>query len=119
MPIDPVVAQFQHTISIPASGTISDTISLVNQTLLGIQMPAAWSAADLTFRVSPDNVTFSDMFDQYGNEFVVKASASRFIVLNPADWVGIRFLAVRSGTVGTPVTQPSARNIVLINRAVQ
>jgi hypothetical protein len=119
MPIDPVVAQFQYTITIPASGTISDTISLVNQTLVGIQMPAAWSAADLTFRVSPDNINFSDMYDQFGNEFVVKTSASRFVVLNPADWVGVRFLSVRSGTVGTPVTQPSARDITFINRAVQ
>lgn len=119
MPIDPVVAKFQHTVTISASTTISDTISLVSQTLVGIQMPEAWTTADLTFRVSPDNNIFSNMFDQYGNEFVVKTSASRFIVLNPADWVGIRFLAIRSGTSATPVTQAAARDIILVNRAVQ
>lgn len=119
MPIDPVVAKFQYELPIAASGTISDTISIANQTLVGIQMPASWSAADLTFRVSPDNVDFSDMYDQFGNEFVVKTSASRFVVLNPADWVGIKYLAVRSGTAASPVAQPSGPILKLVNRAVQ
>jgi hypothetical protein len=119
MPIDTLYSKADQYISIPASGTISDSISLVLQTLLAIQTPPEWTTADLTFRASVDGINFDNMYDQFGNEIVIKAGASRFIVVNPADWVGVRYLVVRSGTSGTPVAQTASRALILINRSVQ
>jgi hypothetical protein len=30
------------------------------------------------------------------------------------DWVGVRFLKIRSGTAGTPVNQAAARTLTLV-----
>jgi hypothetical protein len=81
-------------------------------------MPGAWSAANLTFQASEDGVTYSNLYDYTGTEINVVAAASVFIRLNPADWVGIRYLIVRSGTSGTPVNQGAQRLIVLVTKAV-
>ena len=117
--IDTLYAKPDQQISIPASGTISDSINLIAQTLLAIEMPSEWTAADLTFRASVDGLVFDNMYDQFGNEFVVKAAANRFIVVSPADWVGVRYLSIRSGTSATPVAQTGSRALILINRSVQ
>ena len=84
--------------------------------LSGIIMPGTWTAADLSFQGSHDGVTYYDIYDEYGSEVIVNADASRHIVLQPGIWSGTRFLKVRSGTTGTPVTQAAARTLNLIVR---
>lgn len=77
----------------------------------GIQMPAAWTAANLTFQVSYDGVTFANLYDNSGNEYTVTAAASRTILLPLVDFLGIAYLKIRSGTSATPVTQGAARQL--------
>lgn len=84
--------------------------------LAGIVMPAAWTAANLTFQVSEDGVTYNDLYDQDGTEINVTAAASRHIILNPETFWGIHYLKVRSGTTGTAVNQGAARTVVLVTR---
>jgi hypothetical protein len=79
-----------------------------------IGMPAAWTAASLTFQVSVDGVSYANLYKSDGTEYSVSAAASREILLSPADFAGIRFLKVRSGTSGTPVTQLTADRILTI-----
>jgi hypothetical protein len=81
-------------------------------------MPATWTAANLTLQASVDNSTWDNVFDSLGTEVTITAAASRFILLNPADFVSVRYLKVRSGTSGTPVNQGGARTITLIVRAI-
>ncbi len=84
-----------------------------------IIMPATWDAAVLTFQVSQDNSTWNNLYDANGTEYTVQAAASRSIILPPADFVGIRYIKVRSGTAGSAVTQTSAgdRIISLVTRS--
>jgi hypothetical protein len=35
-------------------------------------------------------------------------------MLNIGDWIGVRYMKVRSGTSGTPVNQGGARTITLV-----
>lgn len=86
--------------------------------LVGIEMPAAWTAANLTFQVSFDGDTYKDLYDKDGNEVTVTAAASRYIGLIPSLFAGIRHLKVRSGTSGTPVNQGAARTLRLVVREV-
>ena len=86
--------------------------------LCGIQMPAAWTTADITFQASYDGTTYYDLYDQDGNEITISAAASRFIILNPDNFWGFHWLKVRSGTMGTPVNQAAARTVVLLTRAL-
>lgn len=79
-----------------------------------IQMPAAWTAAALTFQISYDGLTFVDAYDDAGNEISYTAAASHGILLDPSKWVGIEYIKVRSGTTGLAVNQGGARTLHLI-----
>lgn len=98
--------------------SLAPAIDLAGTTLAGIIIPSAWTAANLTFSVSTDNVTFNDLYDSVGTEVNVTAAASRFIRLSPSDWLGVRYLKVRSGTAAVPVSQAAARAISLVTKAV-
>lgn len=103
------------------AASLSDAIIIRPDTsnvpaLVGIAMPATWTAANLTFQVSDDfGATFNNLYDKDGIEVTVVASASRYIILVPGSFAGINYLKVRSGTAGTPVAQGGARTIRLIS----
>lgn len=81
-------------------------------------MPSAWDAADLTFQVSEDNSSWANLYDEYGSEVTVNAAAARAITLLPQNWVGVRYLKVRSGNSSGPVSQTADRKITVIIRPV-
>jgi hypothetical protein len=95
--------------------SLSGLIPLGNETLCGIQMPAAWTAADLSFQVSYDGTTWAEMIDQAGaNIAVTGPAASEYVAFNNATialFAGVRFLKIRSGPVGAPVAQGAARTL--------
>ena len=80
-----------------------------------IIMPAAWTAANLTFRGSSGSTTPVDLYDG-GTEVAVTAAASRYIIIEAAVFFGVRTLQIRSGTAGTPVNQGAARTLRVICR---
>jgi hypothetical protein len=110
----------QLTATIPTGATgLSAAVDLAGKTLLGYIMPATWIAAGLTFQTSPDGVVaYNDFYDNTGTEISHVVAASRFVRVNPADWVGVRFLKVRSGTAAVPVNQTASRDIILVTKAV-
>jgi hypothetical protein len=89
--------------------------------LVAIQMPAAWTAASLTFAVSFDGTTFVPLHWD-GAEYTVTAAggaaASLGVSLEPSAFAGWRFVRVRSGTSGTPVNQGAERTLKALTRAV-
>jgi hypothetical protein len=106
------------TIAMNDSAGLSDVVDLgVGYQLVGIQMPSAWTAAKLTFRCSADGVTYANKFDRYGSEFEIptqSAAASQYIQLEPSDFLGVRYVMVRSGSSATPVTQAGGRALTLV-----
>ena len=88
--------------------------------LCAIDMPAGWDKASLTFQASPDlDGAYDNLYDQYGMEKTVVAAAGRYISLDdPAFWLGVRYLKVRSGTAAAPVNQSATRVINLITKPV-
>jgi len=97
-----------------ASGTaLTDAINAPNGVAC-IVMPAAWTAANLTFQVSTDGAAFADLYDATGTEYTVTAAAGRAILLPLADLLGIRFFRIRSGTAATPVNQAAARSLFVL-----
>lgn len=97
-----------------ANGTsLSGVIDLGASKLVAIQMPAAWTAAALTFQASIDGTNYFDVYDN-ATERSYTTAASRMLVLQMADWVGVKYLKIRSGTTGTPVNQAADRELVLL-----
>jgi hypothetical protein len=84
---------------------------------IAVAMPAAWTAASLTFQVSHDNgTTYNNLHNDSGAEVALTVDASRFVRLAPTEWAAVNLLKVRSGTAGTPVNQGAERTVTLVVR---
>lgn len=116
----------ERTVTIASAASLSDGAHIgygnpdgaSRGTLVAIVMPAAWTAADLTFQASNDNTTFTDLYSASGTEYTASAAADRWIAFDPADFAGVTHLKVRSGTSSVPVTQAANRVLTLIVRTV-
>jgi hypothetical protein len=110
----------QYPATIAAGQSLSGPVPMGVDTLVGIEMPAAWTAAPLTFQVSPDGgTTWQELYDGAGNEVTIlaaSAAAGRFIQMTSYMWRGINMLRVRSGTAGAPVAQSAGAVVTLIGR---
>lgn len=102
------------SVTIANGAALSGAVKLGGATLLGIEMPAAWTAAGLTFQHSIDGTNFFDMYDSAGSEVTLVVVAAHYVFLPPANWSGIIYLKVRSGTGGTPVNQGAERVLKLV-----
>lgn len=105
--------------TIASGASLSDAITLGGLRLFGVVMPAAWTAANLTFQASFDGgTTYVDVYDYNGLEVVATASTSRLIVLDPVVFSAIPLLKIRSGTSGTAVNQGAARTLQIVLRGI-
>ena len=111
----PVVSQALEvmTASIDNGASLSGAVDLGGRKLAAIDMPAAWTAANITFQASADGITYDDLYDN-STERSLTVAASRYLMQNIGDWVGLRYLKIRSGTSGTPVNQGASRIITLL-----
>src|SRR5262249_33926456 len=97
---------------------ISPAVDLTQYSLVGLVMPSGWTAANVTFQGSVDNTNYFDLYDSGAEVNLGAAAASRYLLLNPATFAGLRYVNVRSGTGGTPVTQGDDRVLRLVLRGL-
>lgn len=100
-------------IAIANGASLSVAYNLQGKIPAGIYMPAAWTAAGLTFQVSPDGVTYYNLHTSAG-EYSLTTAASIFLSLSQANFAGANYIKVRSGTGAVPVNQGAARALVLM-----
>lgn len=101
--------------TIASGASLSDAIDIGTGELVGIVMPAAWTAADITFAATIDGTNFLAVNDAAGSEVsVVSPAADKFIILSYAGVKGLNKVKIRSGTVGSPVVQGGSRTITLL-----
>jgi len=101
-----------NTATIAAGAALSQAMYLGHGVLVGIQMPAAWDAANLSFQASADGITYQDVYDFQGAEVVVQAAAARFVTID--EFQGAPWIKVRSGTTGSHVNQTLDSALILI-----
>lgn len=100
---------------IASGSSLSPEINLSGSRLFAINMPASWTTANLTFQGSDKaGGTYNDIYDEDGNEVSVTVAASQFIILEPAKFLGLRNLKIRSGTSSSAVNQGADRTITLV-----
>lgn len=105
------------TATIAAGQSLSAEVDMGAFVLTGIAMPASWTAADLTFQVSPDGgVTWLEL-QTTAAAVDFKAAASQFIGVDPTALRGFNAIKVRSGTSSVPVTQSGGAILTLFGRA--
>ncbi len=99
------------TLTIANGQTLSDAADLHGTSLVGFYMPAAWTAANITYKASQDNITFADIYDGSGNVKTSTVGASQFIPLDLSNFLGVRYLKLLSSA-----SQGAARAITLVSR---
>lgn len=101
------------SVTIPTTG-LSPVIDLEDYQLFAFEMPAAWTAANLTFQGSSDGVTFKDLYDGYGSEISLTVAANRIVVPDLSVLATVRYIKIRSGTSAAVVAQAADRVIKII-----
>lgn len=105
------------TVTIASGASLSGAADLDQYTLAAVVLPAAWTAAALTFQVTYDGTNYFDLSDYFDGEVTVSSTiavASKAISLRPSQFLRVAGVKVRSGTSGTPVNQAAARIITLV-----
>lgn len=103
------------SVTIAAGASLSGAIDLATMRLSGIVVPAAWTTANLTFQASADGATFNDLYDALGGEYTVQVGGpARHLQLPLADFLGLRWLKLRSGTAAAAVNQAGGRTLGLV-----
>jgi hypothetical protein len=99
--------------------SLSGEVDLRGLRLLGVIIPSAWTAADLSFQVGDaSGGTFGEAFLDAGNgtgaALALDAAANQASLFNTARLISNCFIKVRSGPVGVPVNQGAARTITIL-----
>lgn len=102
------------TATITSGQSLSAAVEIVAQRPVKLNMPAAWTAASITFQVSTDGSTFRDLYDVGGTEYALTVAASRCVILNPDTFTGAKAIKVRSGPTGAAVNQGADRAIEIV-----
>ena len=102
-----------NTTSISSVAKLSEA---VHWHVVGVEVPAAWTAAVLTFQSSHDGTTYQDVHTESA-EYSITALQGTNIGLNPDRLDHALFIKVRSGTSSSPVAQGADRVVQLLLRA--
>lgn len=105
------------SVTISNGASLSGALDLEGLVPVSLLLPAGWDAANVTFQVSYDGSTYYNLKDVDG-EVSYPAAVDTCISLNPATFVGARYLKVRSGTLSVAVNQTADRVITVVKRSV-
>lgn len=99
--------------------SLSDDINLGGRIPVGLVMPAAWTAASITFQASlDDGATWHDVYAIDETELTISSVVvDSFLALDSANFLGVTYLRLRSGTTATPVNQGADRAITVLAAA--
>lgn len=103
--------RFKIPVTIESGESLAAAISLAGLSLVGIEMPSAWTTAALSFQIEG-----KDAVDDAGSEISIAAAANTFTVVSTLSKQlrGADQVIVRSGVTATPVTQLGDRVLYLI-----
>lgn len=84
-------------IDVSEDNDLSEAVNLGGRWLLGLEIPASWTAADITFMASMDGATYKALVDETGAAVGVTVTADTivgFSGINPAVFLAARFLKI-------------------------
>ena len=104
-------------VTITNGTSLSGPVKLGDKTPCGVIMPAAWTAAALTFQVSFDNgATWLEYFDAKAGSAQIAVAAGQYVAVDPTMFRGVNMMKLRSGTSASPVNQGAGAAISIVNR---
>ena len=123
MSLEAAFSEVKTLKAVIANGASTSGTILVSgaRSIVGIQMPAAWTAASLTFDGSHDGTTFVPIHHGAGAYTITAAqgaAASLGVSLAAEAFAPWPFVRIRSGVIGTYVNQAAERTLQVLTRAV-
>ena len=115
-----MTAQFPYSLPqviIPAGQAVSNAVLIGSGVIVGIIIPAAWTAAQLTFLVSLDGVNYYQMVDSTGTNVVSvnTPTINTFVAVAHFElFRGAIYIQLQSGTTAAQVNQTLAAQITLV-----
>lgn len=101
--------------------SLSGAINIGEGTAIGLQMPAAWDTADITFQASLDGTTWGELSNlpisgvAISDFTITTPVAAKCIPLDPILTLSWNYLKIRSGTLAAAVNQTAARTLKLVH----
>ena len=97
---------------------LAEAIAVAEKVPCALLMPAAWTAADISFQASLDGgATWHDVYDMQGNNLVlVNPQVGTFYQLDPSQFAGLTVIRLQSGDPGAQVNQVAAAAVTLATR---
>ncbi len=102
-----------ETVTIASSGTTTAAVDLKNKVLLGYQLPGTMTSTSMTYHASSTVGGTYTVMRKAGADFADPILASKWVVLDPADFAGVRFLKLVAGSA-----EGAERSIILAYRAL-
>jgi hypothetical protein len=109
-------APTSDTVTIAINQSLSGAVQ-VDGKLVGIILPTGWTAAAVTFLGATTlGGTYAPIYDAGVERTIASADAvaGRMILLPLSDWLGVKFLKIRSGTAATAVAQVAQCEITIL-----
>jgi hypothetical protein len=109
--------------TIPNGQSLSGAIDLSDYALAGLIIPAAWTAASITFvAAESQGGAYGPVYDDAGTEVTIASAsvvASRVIVNKAVleQLAALRWVKIRSGTASAAVNQGADRAIIVLLKA--
>lgn len=108
--------------SLSGAVEISFPVDDARTTLCGIIVPSGWTTAVISFAAGLTATgTFYPVYNAAGAEVVtgsITGGTAVWVALDPADFVGIPFIKIRSGTNAAAVAQSGGDDLTLVVRGV-
>lgn len=103
------------TATIASAASLSGPVCVGAGVPLAVQMPAAFTGAELTFQGSVDGTTYQNVVDG-GSEVSVTVAASQNVPLPASVLAAFTFIKLRSGTAAVPTAEAADRTLIIFNR---
>ena len=101
-----VPAYTTTSVSIDSNGTVSDSVDLKDNRVIGFVPDTAWTTATLSFLTwNPITSEWVTLIEDDGTELAYSFTDSTFTIASPTNFAGVRYLKIRSGTDAVPVNQ--------------
>lgn len=116
-PFDDCDNLFHDDVTIPAANNLATAFFTGGKAIVGIVMPAAWTAAKIGYDVSIDGINWVTAYDGGGNYEQTTAEASAFICIPLADAIFAPFVRIKSvSAVNVAVNQVLAATLTLVTK---
>lgn len=110
---------YAEQVTIPNGASVAPGILTEGRALVGVLMPAAWTAANLGFEASFDGATFGTVYTASGTLSQTVVTADDFIAFPAADAIFAPYLKVKSvDNANVAVNQTADRTLTLLFKAL-